>query len=719
MEFYTPSQTKRPVRLSEGTRQFAEDSLNCKYGLDTKKTMRVVLDDVSGYDSLSLVGKYCVAERKIVEEAPIRICDGEMLSGAATLGDAIGHLIPATYHGQYLCYSVSHITIAFYHVLEYGLDGYRERIMKNLPQQDDQGRELLLAMLETIKNIEFLHERYMTALREKAKTDDRYNYNLRYLERVPMQPPLDFREAVQSLWFTFAFMRLIGNWPAIGRIDVLLGDFLKKDLADGKITLDEARELLAHFMIKGCEWVCGTSNGSGDAQHYQNIVLSGEDADGNDITNEITYLILDIVEELPISDFPIAVRLSKKRPNEKLMRRMAEVIRHGSGVVAAYNNDGIIDELVDFGYDIREARGFANDGCWEVQVPGKTLFAYSPFDSLQIFQKNTLKLDADKPAHFDTFEDMYASFREGLFEAVRYIYKMRIGEYFDSEDFKKPGNRKQNEKACVAISLFEDDCIENGRSYYDGGTKYQTFSPHIGGAPDVADAMYAVKKLVFEEKKVSFDELMQILRDNWEGHEDLRAYVRNAYTYFGNDNDEVDELLARIIADFRAAVDEIDSKGSPLRFYAGISTFGRQIEWRKLRTASPHGFKIGEILASNIAPTPGTDKIGATGVIKSSCKLPLTKMTCGAALDIKLTPSSADGEDGIEAIVGLLRGFVNLGGSFLQIDVMDNAILLEAQKHPENYPTLAVRISGWSARFITLDKEWQQMIIERTAQNGV
>ena len=144
MEFYTSCRTKRPVRLSEETRRFAEESLNAKYGLDTKRTMRVILDDVPGYEDLSLVGKYCVGERKIVEEAPIRICDGEMLSGAATLGDAIGHLIPATYHGQYLCYSVSHITIAFYHVLKYGLKGYRERIMKSLPQQDDQGASCFL-----------------------------------------------------------------------------------------------------------------------------------------------------------------------------------------------------------------------------------------------------------------------------------------------------------------------------------------------------------------------------------------------------------------------------------------------------------------------------------------------------------------------------------------------------------------------------------------------
>ena len=330
--------------------------------------------DITEYENASLLQKYSLAEERIVREAPIRICDGEMISGAATLGDAIRHFIPAIYKGEHLAYSISHITPALYQVIEHGTEWYRERILKSLPSQNDHGRELLTSMLKALDCIQILHGRYMEALREKAKSDSRYEDNLRYLENVPMKPAQNFREAVQSLWFIFAFLRLEGNWPAIGRIDKMLGPFLKKDLAEGVITLDEAREVLAHFMIKGCEWITGLQLGTGDAQHYQNIILSGEDENGDDVTNEVTYLILDVVEELGISDFPIAVRLSKSRPNRTLLRRMAEVIRHGGGVVAAYNNDQIVEELVDFGYDIREARDFANDGCWEVQVPGKTLF---------------------------------------------------------------------------------------------------------------------------------------------------------------------------------------------------------------------------------------------------------------------------------------------------------------------------------------------------------
>ncbi|MBQ3792321.1 MAG: hypothetical protein II797_04365, partial [Clostridia bacterium] len=572
--------------------------------------------------------------------------------------------IPAYYHGHRVNFSVSHLTPAFYHIIEHGTDGYREKILSHMDSVDDYGKEVLSAMLKTIEHIEIYHERYMEALRAKAKDDPRYEANLRALEKVPMAPPTNFREAVQSLWFSFAFMRLIGNWPSVGRIDAMLGPYLKKDLEDGRITIDEARELLAHFMIKGCEWVCGDVGPSGDAQHYQNIVLGGLDEDGNVVTNEVTFLILEIVEELPIADFPIAVKLSASHPDKKLIRKMAEVIRHGGGVVAAYNNDMIVDELVRYGYDVREARIFANDGCWEIQVPGKTLFSYTPFDGLQILQKYVLKLDQKEPAHYDSIEEILDKYREGLFAALKTVYQIRVTQNFDTFDIDPTTLWKHSTTPSIAVSMLEDGCIESGRTYFEGGTKYRTFSAHIGGAPDAADAIYAIQKLVFEEKRVSFDEFMEILQNNWEGHEDLRAYVRNHYSYFGNDNDEVDQILARIVSDFRDACDWADTRNTPFRITAGISTFGRQIDWKDMRLASPHGYRTGDILASNISPTPGTDRIGATAVIRSACKLPMDKMTCGAALDIKLTPESVQGEDGVKAIMSLFEGFVALGGSF-------------------------------------------------------
>jgi formate C-acetyltransferase len=237
-------------------------------------------------------------------------------------------------------------------------------------------------------------------------------------------------------------------------------------------------------------------------------------------------------------------------------------------------------------------------------------------------------------------------------------------------------------------------------------------SPHIGGLADTVNSLYAIKKLVFDDKKVGFSELMKFLKNNWEGNEVLRQYAMNRYVYYGNDNDEVDEIAAQLLSDFADACVSFNGECG-YSFPAGVSTFGRQLEWSPKRLASPHGRKHGEVLAANASPTPGTDKEGATAIIRSYCKADLTKLATGAALDIKLLPSSVAGEDGLQALVALMRGFVALGGFFMQPDVVDASLLREAQAHPENYQTLSVRVSGWNARFVTLNKEWQDMVIEQ------
>jgi formate C-acetyltransferase len=226
------------------------------------------------------------------------------------------------------------------------------------------------------------------------------------------------------------------------------------------------------------------------------------------------------------------------------------------------------------------------------------------------------------------------------------------------------------------------------------------------------NSLYAIKKLVFDEKKLSFPEFLHILKNNWEGNETVRQYVLNRYVYYGNDNDEVDEIAARLLSDFADICISFNGKCG-YRFPAGVSTFGRQLEWSCMRLASPHGRKRGEVLAANTSPTPNTDREGATAIIRSYCKADLSKLASGAALDIKLLPSSVEGKDGIQAMIALLRGFVSLGGFFMQPDVVNAALLREAQAHAEDYQTLSVRVSGWNARFVTLDKEWQDMVIEQ------
>ncbi len=706
MDFFAVN-GKRPVRSSEQTRQFAYESLNHKYGKMTRETPCVSLDDCADFESLDPVQRYDAAIEKIVRCAPIRICDGEKVSGAATLGNAINHVVPATFRDENICVSISHLTIDFETVLKKGVNAIEQQAQEALETYRGTEKEpFIRSCLHCIACMRVWRDRYLDALRGQ----EAYAANYQNLQKVPFLPAESFYEAVQSLWFTFAFVRLCGNWPAIGRIDWLLGDYLKRDLAAGVLTCDEAREILAHFFIKGCEWVSGGVYGSGDAQHYQNIVLAGVDENGEEVTNEVTYLVLDIIEEFGISDFPTTVRINKNT-DEQLLTRVAEVLRYGGGVLAVYNEELIIEAMVDYGYTLAEARKFANDGCWEMQVPGKTYFIYSALDALHLLQNQTLK-GYDGTAGYDTFEALFAQFVADLGENVQAFGDSLRQSFVDTSDAKENWKWKPT-TPCTVVSLFEQGCIEKGLSYLEGGPVYNVLSLHIGGLPDAVNSLYAIKKLVFDDKLISFTELLAVLQNNWEDFEPLRRLALTKYAYFGNDNDEVDEIAVRIFDAFADACDGLNGY-TGYATPAGVSTFGRQIAWASHRLATASGRKAHDVLAGNFSPTPGTDKEGATAIIKSYCKVNLKRAVSGAALDIKLLPSAVNHKDGLQTLVALIRGFVTLGGCFMQPDIADTVLLKAAQEHPEEYQNLSVRVSGWNARFVTLDRSWQDMIIAQT-----
>ena len=714
---YSAAGIDRPVRLSEATRAFAFESMAGKYGEEAMTHFAVSIDGCLQWQMMDPYEQYDLCVDRIAYEAPVRVCPGELICGAATLGAAIRGAIPAVMNGRLVYGGVSHVTLGFDRVLKEGVNSYEKRIDARLSEKDlpDGQRRFLVSLKNTVRSFRAWHGRYLRAVK-----DDRPDL-YENLKNVPFESPRTFREAVQALWFTFAFTRLIGTWPGIGRIDQMLGGYLKKDLAEGTITLDEAREILSHLFIKGCEWIeTNSPRNSGDAQHYQNIVLAGLDENGEEVCNEVTYLVLDIVEELGISDFPITIRLREDSP-ELLLRRAAEVIRHGGGVVAAYNETLILQAFADSGYPREEALRFANDGCWEVQVPGKTNFSYNPFDGLSILLDDCFGLNSPKENEDDYHLDSFADF-DWLFERYCDRLKYNVDEICrqDIEWLGKISERTgewmywdEGGSPCSVVSLFEDDCIETGRGYHGGGARYYVRSPHIGGLPDIANSLYAVKKLVYEEKKVTLPELIGILRDNWDGHEELRSYVFNRYRYYGNDNDEVDLLAAKLLDRFADMV-LVHNGESPIRLIPGVSTFGRQIDWHGHRSAVPFGRRRGDILAGNDSPTPGTDLSGVTAVIKSYCKADLVRQRCGAALDLRLHPTAVRGEEGIAGIVGLLKGFLHLGGFFVQVDSVDAQMLREAQKNPQDYKSLSVRVSGWNARFVTLNEDWQRMVIERT-----
>ena len=708
-------------RLSDFTRDFCERSMDGEFGRALKNSY-CALVDAEGYYELSPAKRYNRCLKAIVQQAPIRLIDGELFSGSATFDLARNHSVPAAFSHdpkkKPLLGSVSHLTPHYQKILKRGIRGLEEEITKKRVRYDGKTPKLdRLEYLDQLKLalefMKFWHQRYLDAIDERIAATDgeikaRWETVRTNLERVPYEPARNFREAIQSLWFTFAFQRLTGNWAAVGRFDWMLGPYLKKDLEEGTITLDEAREYVAHFWIKGCEWVdtytcIGHHDGGGDGQFYQNVVLSGQDVDGNDETNEVTYLVLDVLEELRIADYPTSVRISSKSP-EKLIRRVAEVTQLGGGLMAVYNDDMVIDAMVNFGYCREEACRYANDGCWEVQVPGKTAFRYWPWDVLADLQQGVLKLADGLPSDlpYETFDQ--------LFDAYTDYLKQRFKEFTERCRPERSVN--------LAMSLLVEDCIGNATDYdalWGSGALYQVDSPHAGGIVDAANALQAIQYVVFEKKMMSLNEFMDIVKNDWQDHEDLRMHLRTQLTYYGNGDKQGDAMMQRL---YNAYVDKVCYRRfyNGILFPAGISTFGRQVtdEFLHNRTANPDGHKKGEFLSNNISPAPGTDLQGATATLRSYGGLDMMKLPGGTALEIKMSHATVRGEDGVEGLMDLLYAFCQLGCHFMQLDVVDAAMLRKAQEDPENYGNLVVRVSGWSSRFRTLEEQWQRMVIERT-----
>ena len=701
--WHSPWQPEIPRRLCDRTHELAWMGLSGEVG----KTMTRVNWQVEIDDKLTPHQKFAAAAMSVAKNAPLRILPGELIVGSATLIEpAAESKVPILDE-----WGVNHTTFQFGRILKIGYEGIRKEILERLASGtlDELGRDINEAALKTLDAADIWQKRNIGLLEQMrgaatgAEEKKFYQDIIDTLEQVPGRAPRSFREAVQSLWSMYCFNRLMGNWSGVGRIDQMLGPYLKEDLGKGVVTIDEAREILAHFWIKGTEWI-GWHTSTGDAQFYQNITLGGIDKNGREVTNEVTYLVLDIVEELHISDWPVAVRLGDKTP-EKLFRRVAEVQRFGGGIVSVYSENVVIDSLVKFGYPLDEAREFTNDGCWEAIIPGKTYFTYQPCDMVQVLGRALhLYADQDPKVDYPDFESLYAAFKDTLHKDID-----NLQEWCDN-DMRDP-DWLPNTMACI----FVEGCLEKGRNYFNRGPKYTTLGIHYGGVSDTANSLLVLKKLVYDDRYLSLDEFLGILRSNWEGSEGLRRTIQSRFNFYGNDDAEADAMMTRVFDDYTSIVGEVKEREG-IKRPCGISTFGREVDWRMKRCATPEGSRVGDILATNCSPTPGSDRKGPTSALNSFCKMDFTKSPSGATLELKVLPSSVKGENGIKALVGLMKTFREKRGFYMHIDVVDTATLIDAQRHPEKYPNLPVRVSGWSARFTTLCKEWQDMIIQRTQQ---
>ena len=405
------------LRLGDATHHLAALAASGHWGRQMRPAeVSLPQEAVTGYSRERGVAE---AIRLIAETVPLRLEPEELLVGASLYAEARGHAVPIARIA-----SISHVTVDFGPALRSGYAGLRAQIEERLRsgEGDARARDFWESQLVCLAAACRWHDRYRALLRERLAASDgatreHYRRVLAACETTPERPPRTFHEAVQALWSMWEFQRVCGNWSGLGRIDELLGPYLEADLAEGRLALDEAREILAHFLIKGTEWRTGEDRNSGDAQNYQNIILGGLDANGREVCNEVTYLVLDLIQELRISEFPVTVRVSGGTP-ERLWRRTAEVMRLGGGVVAIYNEDVILAALARLGLPAETARTFTNDGCWEIIIPGRSGFSYLPFDCVALLQE-TLGLAGEGPVDGAAdFEMLYADFLARLRETI-------------------------------------------------------------------------------------------------------------------------------------------------------------------------------------------------------------------------------------------------------------------------------------------------------------
>ena len=658
------------------------------------------------------------------QKSRIYILPEERLAGNASNMEAIEHLCPGfTVSGQPV-YSISHTTVDFGNALRLGLAGLEQEILTLKTAAADCKQPFYEGLLEVIRAMRLWTSRYIDACRALLQTPagKAHRNNLLHiismLENVPENPPASFPEAVQSLWIFFAFQRICGNWSGLGRIDEYLYPYLKADLENSRTTLDEAREYLAHFWIKGTEWCFGLlannqtqKPGSGDAQNYQNIILSGINADGEQIENEVTFLVLDIIEELHISDYPVTVRLNK-HTSEHLFRRIAEIQLLGGGIVSVYNEAVVLKALARIGITGREACNFSNDGCWEIIIPGQTRFSYQPIDVLMPFQE---ALFADQtPADFTRLYDRFLQCFSRQAEKVK--KSVLDNRAIAGKNIADPGSYPaiKYDHADVVLSLLMPSCRVYGCSYSLNGAKYILQGLHMAGLPDVANSLFAIQKLVFEKKRITLPELVQILKNDWQDNEALRLEFAHSLSYYGNDNPEADAVLQKVFHDCCDILSRV-GQVNEVKTVVGVSTFGREIAFAPQRLATAFGKHAHEYLAPNLSPTPGTDKSPLTAVLNSYCRMDFTKTPNGCPLDLRLAAGIRKHPGAADLLAQVLRVFLDKGGFYLQIDTVNPDILRAAQKAPDSFPNLVVRISGWSARFASLSTEWQNMLINRTA----
>jgi len=574
--------------------------------------------------------------------------------------------------------------------------------------------------------------------------------------RVPAGPPSTFWEACQSVWFSFFFLP-----DAPGRVDQYLYPFYRRDMENGTLTRDFAKELLSCLWLKYFESVGATSGVSA----HNHLTLGGVRPDGSDASNEVTHLCLEVTEELAVLRPQVGVRWNRNAPPE-LLRRAVRTLRARTGNPDLCSDEQIVPALVSVGVSLEDARDFSLSGCHEVIVTGKAqMGSVEGFVNLPKILRMALGLEPAlqefPPEGFNTFGRVPvgrpvpgrgdqrglsrcgdpSSLAGGLntlpkvlepsgghqeadlssvttYEALweRLVGSMDIvAQSAHEASLCRDLLAASHPGGDLRASLVTHDCIEKARGYTQGGARYNFCNWDVIGIANLADSLAAIRALVFEEQALSLDELAHILASDWSGQEPLRRRVLNALPHFGNDDPAVDSIAAQVIETFSAVL----KRRKPFRggeYILGTTAGGENmhIEFGRKTGATPDGRRAGETLADSLGAAQGRDRHGVTALLNSVARLPHRLLPTATTLNVKLDPKLIETEAGIDNIAALIQAHFLSGGQQVQFNLVNREMLLEAKRCPEKHTGLMVRVAGYSAPFTSLWSDLQDEIIART-----
>ncbi len=574
-------------------------------------------------------------------------------------------------------------------------------------------------------------ERHAEKAREMAaeETDSRRRAELEKIAevcgRVPAHAPRDFWEALQAYWFVhLGVISELNTWDSFspGRFDQHLYPFYCKGLEEGSLTREEAKELLECLWVKfnnqpAPPKVGVTAAESGTYTDFANISNGGLRSDGSNGVNEVTYLILDVVDEMRLLQPSSNLQLSKKNP-DRFLKRGAEIIRKGWGQPSIFNADMVVEELLRQGKTIEDARAGGTSGCVETGAFGREAYILTGYFNLTKVLEVTLNNGLDprtgkrigpqtgNPRTFSSFDDLFAALRKQLHHFVNVkIGGSNVIERLFAKYMPAP-----------FLSLVIEDCIAKGKDYNDGGPRYNTTYIMGVGPASCADGLTAIRYHVFDQKTVSMDQLLEALKNDFSEQEKLRRLLWNKTPRYGNDDDYADGILVDL---FDAFYDEVNgrrnTRGGDYRVNYLSTTC--HIHFGSVTGATPDGRKAGEPVSDGISPVQGADRHGPTFVLKSAAKIDHVR-TGGTLLNQKFAPHLLDGEDGVHKLGHLVRSYFKLDGHHIQFNVVTAETLRAAQANPEKYRDLIVRVAGYSDYFCDLTEALQNEIIARTEHSG-